>query len=217
MNHILVFGLNGQLQAWDKTALDAVYGSGPACVPPSITVQPLGATIASGETVHLLITAGGTGPLGYQWYRGATGQTSSPVSGGTSFSIPVSPSSSTSYWVRVTGQCAPSVDSISVTVTVNPASCPTVNPGTPHATAVSGGFELSISATGGSSFTYKWFEASTSGSGTQIGTGDPLVVSPAESSGYWCLITNQCGNSAESAVVNVTVPIYVTRRRAVRH
>src|SRR5207244_8617747 len=34
MTHTLVSGLNGHLQAWDKTAIDAVYGSGPACVPP---------------------------------------------------------------------------------------------------------------------------------------------------------------------------------------
>lgn len=215
MNHILVAGLNGQLQAWDKAALDAVYGSGPACVPPSITVQPLGATITSGAAAQLSVTAGGTGPLSYQWYRGATGDTSSPLIGGSFSSVSVSPSVSTSYWVRVTGQCPPFADSSSATVTVNPASCPAVIPGTPHATAVSGGFQLSISATGGSSFTYKWFEGPATGSGTQIGTGSSLAVNPAQSSSYWSLITNQCGNSAESAVVNVTV--YVPRRRAVRH
>lgn len=215
MNHILVSGLNGQLQAWDKTALDAVYGSGPACVPPSITLQPLGATITSGTTAQLSVSAGGTGPLSYQWYRGATGDTSSPVFGAFSSAVSLNPAASTSYWVRVTGQCPPFADSSSVTVTVNPASCPAVNPGTPHVTAVSGGVQLSISATGGSSFTYQWFEGPASGSGTQIGSGSLLVVNPVQSSSYWCRVTNQCGNSAESAVVAVTV--YVTRRRAVRH
>lgn len=217
MNHIIVSGLNGQLQAWDKTALDAVYGSGPACVPPSVTVQPLSATTTSGEPVQLSVSAGGTGPLNYQWYRGATGDTSSPVIGGVSYSILISPAASTSYWVRVTGQCPPFADSSSATVTVKPASCPAVNPGVPQVIAVSGGFQLSISATGGSSFTYQWFEGPASGSGTQIGTGSSLVVNPAQSSGYWCRITNQCGNSATSAVVNVTVTVYATRRRAVRH
>ena len=107
--------------------------------------------------------------------------------------------------MRVTGQCAPSADSSSASVTVNPASCPAVNPGTPQATAVSGGFQLSINATGGNSFTYQWFEGPNSGSGTQIGTGNLLVVNPAQSSSYWCRITNQCGNSAESAMVSVCV------------
>jgi hypothetical protein len=205
MNHILVSGLNGHLQAWDKTALDAVYGSGPACIPPSITQQPSGSTITSGAAAQLSVAASGTGPLGYQWYSGASGNTSSPVNGGSSATVMVSPSTSSSYWVRVTGQCAPSADSSSASVTVNPASCPAVNPGTPHASAVSGGFQLSISATGGSSFTWRWFEGPASGSGTPIGTGNPLVVNPAQSSSYWCRITNQCGNSAESAVVNVSV------------
>src|SRR5205814_2234093 len=107
MNHILVSGLNGQLHAWDKTALDAVYGNGPACLPPSIAQQPSGSTIASGATAQLSVNAAGTGPLSYQWYSGASGNTSSPVSGGSSATVLVSPSASTSYWVRVTGQCAP--------------------------------------------------------------------------------------------------------------
>lgn len=202
MNHILVSGLNGHLQQWDKNALDAVYGSGPACLPPSITQQPSGSTITSGSTAQLSVNAAGTAPLSYQWYSGASGNTSSPVSGGSFATISVSPSATTSYWVRVTGQCAPSADSSSVSVTVSP--CPSVNPGAPHATAVSGGFQLSISATGGSGFTYRWFEGATSGSGTPVGTGNPVVVNPAQPSNYWCRITNQCGNSADSAVVNVS-------------
>ncbi len=215
MNHIIVPGLNGQLQGWDKAALDAVYGSGPPCVPPSITIQPQGATITSGATAQLSVAAGGTGPLSYQWYRGATGDTSSPVIGGSSSSVSVSPLATASYWVRVNGQCPPFADSSSATVTVNPAVCPAVIPGTPQAAAVSGGVQLSISATGGTSFTYEWFEGPVSGSGTQIGTSSSLVVNPGHSSSYWSFITNQCGNSAESAVVTVTV--YVPRRRAVRH
>ena len=204
MNHILVSGLNGHLQAWDKTALDALYGSGPACLAPSITQQPSGATITSGSSAQLSVSAAGTGPLSYQWYSGASGNTSSPVSGGSSATVLVSPSVSTSYWVRVTGQCAPSADSDSAVVTVSPASCPAVSPGIPHATTVSGGFQLSIGATGGSSFTYRWFEGPARGSGTPVGTGNPLVVNPAQPSSYWCRITNQCGNSADSAVVNVS-------------
>ena len=74
----------------------------------------------------------------------------------------------------------------------------------PHATAASGGVQLSIGATGGSSFSFKWFEGPASGSGTPIGTGNPLVVNPAQPASYWCRITNQCGNSADSAVVSVT-------------
>ena len=206
MNHILVSGLNGHLQTWDKTAIDAVYGSGPACISPSIAQQPSGATITSGTTARLSVTAAGTGPFSYQWYSGASGNTSAPLSGESLATVVVGPSATTSYWVRVTGQCAPSADSSSALVTVSPASCPAVKPGAPLAAAGSGGVQLSINATGGSSFSFKWFEGPSSGSGTQIGTGNPLVVAvnPAQSSSYWCRITNQCGNSADSAVVTVS-------------
>jgi Ig-like domain CHU_C associated/Dual-action HEIGH metallo-peptidase len=217
MNHILVAGLNGHLQTWDKTALAAVYGSGgaPVCLPPSITQQPSGSTIASGATAQLSVNAAGTGPLSYQWYTGTSGNTSSAVSGGSTATISVSPSATISYWVRVTGQCAPSADSHSASVTVTPASCPTVIPGTPHVVVVSGGFQLSISASGGGGFTYRWFEGPVSGSGTQIGTGNPIFVNPAQTSGYWCRITNECGNSADSDAV--TIAVTIARRRSVAH
>jgi len=203
MNHILVSGLNGHLQTWDKTALEAVYGnaSGPACLPPSITQQPSGSTITSGASAQLSVAAAGTGPLSYQWYSGASGNTSSPVSGGASAAIQVSPSVSTNYWARVTGQCAPVADSSSVTVTVNAATCPPVIAAAPRATPVSGGFQLSISVSGGSAFTYRWFD----GAGKQIGTGNPLVVNPSQSTTYWCRVANQCGNAIDSSMVNVTV------------
>jgi len=59
MNHILVAGLNGQLQPWDNAALSTVYGSGPACTPPSITQQPAGSVITSGTSAQLTVGVSG--------------------------------------------------------------------------------------------------------------------------------------------------------------
>jgi hypothetical protein len=67
MNHILASGLNGQLQAWDNAALNAVYGAAPACTPPSITLQPFGASINSGNSAQLSVAATGTAPLLYRY------------------------------------------------------------------------------------------------------------------------------------------------------
>src|SRR5258706_6777208 len=86
--------------------------------PPAITAQPTSRTITSGSQTTLNVTATGTAPLSYQWYIGASGNTASPVSGGTGTSLTVSPTSTTSYWVRVSNSCG-TVDSSTATVTVN--------------------------------------------------------------------------------------------------
>jgi hypothetical protein len=217
MNHILVFGINGQLQTWDKAALDAVYGSGPACVPPSLATQPAGSTIVSGSSAQLSIAANGTAPLTYQWFFGSTGDTSTAVGGGTNATIVVSPAVTTSYWVRVTGVCAPFASSAAAVVTVTQPICPPVVAAAPQAIQVSDGFQLVVNASGGSPITYLWYEGAVSGSGLVIGSGNALHVNPAITTSYWCRIANSCGNSADSSVVSVTVAPKSTRQRAVRH
>jgi hypothetical protein len=205
MNHILVSGLNGHLQQWDNTALNAVYGADAVCNAPAINTQPAGSTIISGNSAQLSVTASGTGPLSYQWFAGASGDISSPVSGGTFAAISVSPATTTSYWVRVTGQCAPVANSNAATVIVNVAGCPSVVANMPQVAQVSDGFQLSIVASGGTSFTYRWYQGSTPGVGPQVGSGNSLRVNPTVTTSYWCRVTNNCGNSAESVSVKVMV------------
>jgi titin len=92
-----------------------------ACVPPSITTQPQSQTIQSGQTATLSVTAAGTAPLSYQWYRGNKGDTSNPISGATSNSYTTPAlTATTSYWVRVSDSCS-SVDSATAIVTVQTA------------------------------------------------------------------------------------------------
>ena len=105
-------GLNGALQAWDQHAVQAVYPGGscgppppPPCTPPSITAQPQSTQTTSGTPVNLSVGASGTAPLSYQWYTGASGNTGSPINGATDSTLTVSPTSTTSYWVRVTNSC----------------------------------------------------------------------------------------------------------------
>jgi hypothetical protein len=121
MKSFISTGLNGALQAWDQHAVQAVY-PGNVCAPnsctaPGITGQPTSRTITSGSSTTLSVTATGTAPLSYQWYIGASGNTASPVSGGTGTSLTVSPAATTSYWVRVSNSCG-SVNSSTATVTV---------------------------------------------------------------------------------------------------
>jgi hypothetical protein len=112
------------LQPWDVNAAQSVYPGGscgpppPSCTAPTVTAQPQSTTIISGSSATLSVGASGTAPLSYQWYVGTSGNTASPISGATSSSITVSPSSTTSYWVRVANSCG-AANSATATVTVS--------------------------------------------------------------------------------------------------
>jgi CSLREA domain-containing protein len=86
-----------------------------------ITTQPANQTIASGQTATLSVVATGTAPLSYQWHIGASGTTTSPITGATSsnYTTPAL-TSTTSYWVRVSNSGS-SADSTTATVTVGSA------------------------------------------------------------------------------------------------
>ena len=215
MNHILVSGLNGQLQPWDNAALSAVYGSGPACTPPSITQQPAGSAIISGSAAQLTVSAIGTAPFSYQWFAGSSGDASMPVNGGTIATIVVSPASTTSYWVRVTGQCAPVANSNSatVTVTVAPPCIPPQITSTLKDQSVIAGAAVSLSIDFiGTNTTVTWFQGA---NGTPIGSGQTFLTPPlTQTAQFHAHVANSCG-VADSNVVTITVT--PPRRRTVRH
>jgi Ig-like domain CHU_C associated len=171
-----------------------------ACTPPSITTPPSGSTIPSGSSAFLSVGASGTAPLSYQWYLGNPPSTLSLV--GTGQSILVSPSSTTSYWVRVTGQCGTPADSAAAIITVTASTCPVVTVGTPVATAISGGFQLSVTAStgsGGGALTYAWFS-----NGNFAGSGNPLTVTPQSATQYNVVVSNACGSQSASPAITVT-------------
>lgn len=90
----------------------------PVATPPAITSQPAPVTINSGESATLSVTASGTAPT-FQWYAGASGDTTFPVADATGTSLTTPPLTSTaSYWVRATNT-AGSANSNTATVTVN--------------------------------------------------------------------------------------------------
>lgn len=120
MNSSVSANYNYTLQPWDQHAAESVYPGGtcgPACTPPSITTQPSSQTIDPGASVTLRVTASGTTPLSYQWYVGASGNTSNPIPGATSASYTAQPGATTSYWVRVSNSCG-TANSSAATITV---------------------------------------------------------------------------------------------------
>ena len=55
--------------------------------------------------------------LTYQWYIGTSGVTANPIGGAIGPTVNVTPSVTTTYWVRVSNSCG-TADSASATITV---------------------------------------------------------------------------------------------------
>ena len=169
---------------------------------PLITSQPQSASINQGQSATLTVAASGSAPT-YQWYRGASGDTSNPVAGGTGTSITVNPTTTTSYWVRALNTCGPANSSAAtVTVTVPPSisvqpQSVTINAG---ATAT-----LSVTASGTSLF-YQWYQGAPPNKMQSVANGSAatVFVSPAVTTSYWVEVWNSAG-TADSSAATVTV------------
>ena len=209
MNHILATGLNGQLQAWDNAALNAVYGTAPACTPPSITVQPAGTTINSGNSAQLSVVATGTAPLSYQWFAGLSGDPSTPVNGGTTATIVVAPATTTAYWVRVTGACGPVANSNTAIVAVAVCVPPQIQ-NTLKDQAVLAGSIVSLTLNVlGTNTSVSWFA-----NGNLIAFGPTLTTAVTQTTQFRAHVTNACGITDSNTI---TITVVSPRRRTVLH
>ncbi|HEY1012549.1 MAG TPA: hypothetical protein VGE07_07575, partial [Herpetosiphonaceae bacterium] len=92
-----------------------VYG----LLKPAIVRQPANQTVTIGADATVRVTATGAANLSYQWYRGAAGNTTQPITGATGSELTLSNlTAARTVWVRVTNS-AGTVDSTAATVSVN--------------------------------------------------------------------------------------------------
>ena len=158
--------------------------------------------ICNGSSTNISVTGGSLGTnASWKWYIGGCGSGSVI---GTGSSIPVSPTSTTTYYVRAEGDCG-TTTCASVTVIVkNPSTAPT------GASAVSSticnGQSSTLSVSGGSLGTnasWKWY-AGGCASGASIGNGSSISVSPTSTTTYYVRAEGDCNNTT-CASVTVTV------------
>jgi hypothetical protein len=159
--------------------------------------------INSGQSTTLTVAANTSG-LTYQWYVGTSGTTTTPISGATGASVTVTPSSTTNYWVKVTGSCSQSVNSSTATVSV--CQVPSITTNTPSAAIARGSTAtLTVSATG-TNLTYQWYTGVTGNTSTPISgaTSASVGVSPNDNTNYWCRVSGTCG-TRDTATITVSV------------
>jgi hypothetical protein len=175
------------------------------CDPPTITGQPESKTALANQQFSITVLHVGTFPFSYQWYRGATGTVTSPVSGGTSQTLTTSVSTTTSFWARITN-CAGEADSEAATITVT-SSCvpPSITTQPAGSTIFSGQSATLTVVAAGTNPAYQWFKGTAPG-GTSISgaTSASLTVTPAVTTSYWVRVT-ACSQTANSQTATVTV------------
>jgi hypothetical protein len=175
------------------------------CPPVTIDSQSGVATILEGKSVTLFVAASG-GTVSYQWYAGSSGTTSSPIATGTS--LTVTPSSTSSYWVRASNTCGSSADSNTVTITVLPCNAPKIVVQPAGGDIVSGfGATLFADVTGTQPIAFQWYEGTfpdtshPANNGTSAILAIPALVSPVS---YWLHVSSECG-AADSTTPRLTI------------
>ena len=175
------------------------------CVP-TFTQQPADITIQSGASTTLTSSANTAG-VTYRWYTGAVGNTSSPVTNGTTASITVSPSSTTTYWVRATGSCGVTTDSVAATVTICPAPVITTQPSNTVPVQQGGMPSFGVVASG-SNLTYQWYYGESGNTSSPInGATGASYANPIYSTiRIWVRVSSQCGSVNSVAVWGSVYP-----------
>lgn len=198
------------LKSYDREAMAEVYGEGAPCNPPVITSTSGGGTVPFGNTRQLSVSASGSTPFTYQWYRGTTGTTTEPVGGNSpNFTTPAV-TEAMSFWVRVSSQCS-TASANSTTITVTPEACdipvithePMSQRIVPGATAT-----LSVAATGTENLSYRWYESATVGDTSHLVANTSQFTTPAlqSTTSYWARVFNACGEDYSQLAVITVAP-----------
>ncbi|HTI72246.1 MAG TPA: immunoglobulin domain-containing protein [Candidatus Limnocylindria bacterium] len=173
--------------------------------PPTVTVDPLQATVAEGGVLTLTANTSNNGPFTFQWLNGDLEISKAPNS--TLVFNPIKLTETGSYKERVANGFG-TVFSAVVPVTVTPAR-PTIS-SSPKSIAIHAGesFELTVGVGGAGPFTYQWLSNNIAMPGGTASTYAVSKATPAVSANYAVRVTNGGGTStSDPATVLVANPL----------
>ncbi|HVS50888.1 MAG TPA: immunoglobulin domain-containing protein [Opitutaceae bacterium] len=201
---VTISSIAGSVTSGSATLTVNVVGT-----PPTITTQPVNATVNAGTSVTFTVVASGTGTLSYQWKKSGT-----PIAGATSASFTIaSPQSADagSYTVTVTNSGG-SATSSAATLTVNTAAtAPTITVQPANVSVLAGGSAtFTVVASGTAPLSYQWTK---SGVAIVGATGASYAIAGAQSGDagtYAVTVTNSAGAATSNAAT-----LTVTSRPAI--
>ncbi|MFN5912278.1 MAG: T9SS type A sorting domain-containing protein, partial [Bacteroidota bacterium] len=170
----------------------------PAVAPSAISATSF--NVCPGQSTTLTLQGGSPGTNGVaQWFAGTCG--SAVI--GTGTSINVTPTVSTTYWVRYSGSCNTTA-CIPATIDINTTSTtPTVSGPT---SSICPNSTVTLNASGGTAGTgsqIEWYTGP-NGTGTYLGAGASANVAPLSNTTYYVRRAGTCNTTADATVaVNV--------------
>jgi pectate lyase len=180
-------------------------------VPPSISTQPVSQSVNAGSNVSFNVTAGGTAPLSYQWYKDG-----SPVAGAYADTLSLSnvqAGDAGSYTVTVTNGAG--------SLTSNPGTLTVVTPPSiitqPASQTVNAGSTamFTVNASGTSPFTYQWQKDGSDIAGASAASLTLSNVQDGDAGSYSVVVSNAAGSAnSVGAVLTVITPPTITTQPA---
>jgi hypothetical protein len=177
----------------------------PAPVAPSITSQPKSDTVTAGQNATFSVTATGTSPLSYQWYKNGTA-----ISGATSSSYTltnVQAADAGPYTVTVSNGTLPNAASNGAMLTVNPAPVAPSITSQPKSDTVTVGQNVtfSVTAKGTVPLSYQWSKNGNSISGAKSSSYALTNVQSGDAGWYTVTVSNGVPPNATSSGAGLTV------------
>ncbi len=175
-----------------------------AAVAPSITTPPASATVATGGSVVFTVTASGTAPLSYQWYKGGIAVTGATTS---NYALTgVQAADAGTYTVTVTNSAGSSTSGAATLTVTTAATAPTIATHPANATVTAGGSAtFSITASGTAPLSYQWQKAGVAISGATSASYAISSAQTADAGSYTCVVTNSAGSvTSNAATLTVT-------------
>jgi hypothetical protein len=165
------------------------------------SVSASSTTITAGQSVTLSVVGGSLGTNAqWMWYSGSCGGTLI----GQGASISVSPSSTTTYFVRAVGVCNTTA---CATVTINVSALPCGPQSiTASSTSICAGNAVTLSVTGTltSGAVWRWYKNGC-GLGTSVGTGATIAVIPTATTTYF--VRAEGGSCGLTTCLSVAVSV----------
>ncbi|MBV9071727.1 MAG: fibronectin type III domain-containing protein [Acidobacteria bacterium] len=188
------------------------------CDPAAITTQPQSTTLDTpNQGIALSVVVNGCGTISYQWYRGSSGDTSTPLQGTAATYATGSLTSTTNFWVKVTDSSGPTtINSSTAVITVNTLCTPQVTE-PPQNQTINAGSEASlhVAVTGCTGRNFNWWQGPEGnksasiqlGSGsTGNGTSTFYGFYPPQTVSVWVEIYGDSLNTVTRAATITVVP-----------
>lgn len=204
-------GDSGTLQCWSLNIapIQCLDGGGVCFSPPEISLAPAPLTLTNGQAALFTVSATGTGPLAYQWYF--QGTNAIPGATGAQLQIPsVADSNTGLYSVVVSNRYGLATSPQAALLVITPARFVSQ----PASLLVTNGSPATLASAveGTAPLTAQWYR---SGGVAVPGAVSPTLTigaaSPADSGGYYLVVSNTYGTATSSvATLTVVTPPSIT-------